>query len=73
MFTLATNLAAPHALHIAAKQGNLENLRILLDAGCDRNIKEKLGFTAVGLAFKFKQKTSTGILLHYKPRRNQTV
>ena len=69
----ARNKLGRTALHLAAKQGNLENLRILLDAGCDRNIKDKLGFTAVGLAFKFNQKASADILLHYKPRRNQTV
>lgn len=69
----ARNKLGRTALHLAAKQGNLENLRILLDAGCDRNVKDKLGFTAVGLAFKFNQKASADILLHYKPRRNQTV
>ncbi|XP_078369560.1 uncharacterized protein LOC144653446 isoform X1 [Oculina patagonica] len=69
----ARNKLGRTALHLAAKVGNLENLRTLLDAGCDRNIKDKLGFTAVGLAFKFNQKASADVLLHYKPRRKQTV
>lgn len=69
----ARNKLGRTALHLAAKVGNLENLKTLLDAGCDRNIKDKLGFTAVGLAFKFNQKASADVLLHYKPRRKQTV
>ena len=67
----ARNKLGRTALHLASKLGNLQNLKILLDAGCDRNIKDKLGFTAVGLAFKYKQKGSADILLHYKPRRNR--
>ena len=69
----ARNKLGRTALHLAAKQGNLQNLRTLLDAGCDRNIKDKLGFTAVGLAFKFNQKASADLLLHYKPKRNQSI
>ncbi len=69
----ARNKLGRTALHLAAKVGNLDNLRTLLDAGSDRNIKDKLGFTAVGLAFKFNQKASADVLLHYKPRRKQTV
>ncbi|KAJ7371186.1 hypothetical protein OS493_027296 [Desmophyllum pertusum] len=68
----ARNKLGRTALHLAAKQGNIQNLRTLLDAGSDRNIKDKLGFTAVGLAFKFNQKGSADVLLHYKPRRNQS-
>ena len=67
----ARNKLGRTALHLASKQGNLQNLKMLLDAGCDRNIKDKLGFTAVGLAFKYNQKGSADILLHYKPRRNR--
>ena len=69
----ARNKLGRTALHLAAKQGNLQNLKTLLDAGCDRNIKDKLGFTAVGLAFKFNQKASADVLLHYKPKRNQSI
>ena len=69
----AQNKLGRTALHLAAKQGNLPNLKTLLDAGCDRNIKDKLGFTAVGLAFKFNQKASADVLLHYKPKRNQSI
>lgn len=69
----ARNKLGRTALHLAAKQGNLPNLKTLLDAGCDRNIKDKLGFTAVGLAFKFNQKASADVLLHYKPKRNQSI
>lgn len=68
----ARNKLGRTALHLAAKLGNLQNLRVLLDAGCDRNIKDKLGFTAVGLAFKFNQKGSADILLRYKPRRDRS-
>lgn len=69
----ARNKLGRTALHLAAKLGNLQNLKTLLDAGSDRNIKDKLGFTAVGLAFKFNQKGSADILLHYKPRRSQSL
>ena len=69
----ARNKLGRTALHLAAKQGNLPSLKTLLDAGCDRNIKDKLGFTAVGLAFKFNQKASADVLLHYKPKRNQSL
>lgn len=69
----ARNKLGRTALHLAAKQGNLENLKTLLDAGCDRNVKDKLGFTAVGLAFKFNQKASADVLLHYRPKRNQSI
>ena len=60
------------ALHLAAKLGNIHNLKVLIDSGCDRSVKDKLGFTAVGLAFKFNQKGSADILLHYKPRRSRS-
>ena len=69
----ARNKLGRTALHLAAKQGNVQNLKTLLDAGSDRNIKDKLGFTAVGLAFKFNQKASADVLLHYKPKRNQSI
>lgn len=69
----ARNKLGRTALHLAAKQGNIQNLTALLDAGCDRNIKDKLGFTAVGLAFKFNRKASADVLLHYKPKRDQSI
>ena len=69
----ARNKLGRTALHLAAKQGNIQNLTTLLDAGCDRNIKDKLGFTAVGLAFKFNRKASADVLLHYKPKRDQSI
>lgn len=67
----ARNKLGRTALHLAAKHGNTENLKRLLDAGCNRTIKDKLGFTAVGLAFKFNHKGSAEILLHHKPKKNR--
>lgn len=57
------------SLHLAAKSGNLDYLKILLDAGCDREIKDKFGMKAVDAARAKNHKKCVEFLLSYKPQR----
>lgn len=57
------------ALHLAARGGNLEYLKILLDAGCDRDIKDKFGMKAVDAARARNHEKCVEFLLSYTPQK----
>lgn len=60
------------ALHLSAKSGNQDYIKILLDHGCDRDIKDKFGKKAVDIAKANNHDECVQILLHYvaQKRRN---
>lgn len=57
------------ALHVAAKSGNQEYIKILLDFGCDREIKDKFGKKAVDIAKANSHDACVQVLLHYIAKR----
>lgn len=50
-------------LHVAAREGQINALQLLLDRGADLEMKDGHGWTALMVARKFEQSDVEGVLL----------